>query len=229
MKLLIEEIENFEFLTESKDEKKHLYLEGIFLQGNIKNKNGRYYGMDILEPECNRYIKEKVNENRAYGELCHPETPKINGDRISHRIVSLIKEGNNYLGKAIVNPEGLGKIVYGIYETGGKLGASSRAVGTLKEDTKNGWKAVQEDFMLSTAADLVIDPSAPKAFVNGIYEEMDWIWNNGILTPQRVEEIKEETDKVFTINKRDREKKLITIFESFINELSLAENLQINK
>jgi hypothetical protein len=227
MKLIIEQIKDFQCLMEGPaDGKKHLYVEGIFLQGNIKNKNGRYYPINILEKEVDRYSKAFLTEGRAYGELGHPEGPRINPDRISHRIVSLEKNTNDYHGKAVIIPEGLGKVVYGVYETGGKLGASSRAMGTLKEDKENGWKVVQEDFLLATAADLVIDPSAPNAFVNGIYEGVDWIWNNGILTPQKVEELKEQTDKAF-VSKKDREAKLVSVFEEFINSLSNSKNLEI--
>ena len=169
MKLITEEISQVQFITEGKGKAKRLCIEGVFLQGGIKNRNGRMYPVDILEREVNRYNKTFVQEGRALGELGHPEGPTVNLDRVSHKITSLVREGNNFVGKATLLSTPMGKIASSLIDEGVKLGVSSRGVGSLKEDI-HGCIVVGEDFHLATAADIVADPSAPDAFVNGIME-----------------------------------------------------------
>jgi hypothetical protein len=178
MKLIVEEIENAEVIVEESNGKKNLYIEGIFLQGNICNRNKRMYPMETLRRGVDMYIENYLSKSRAVGELGHPSGPTINLDRVSHRIVSLTENGNNYIGKAkILTSLPMGKIAAGLYEEGVKLGVSSRGVGSLVQ-TNEGYSKVSEDFMLSTAADIVHDPSAPSAFVEGIYEGVDWLYDS---------------------------------------------------
>jgi hypothetical protein len=179
MKLLRELTEDVKYITEEKDGKKNLYIQGIFLQSEIENRNHRVYPKDLLQREVARYVKEYVTPGRAFGELGHPETPNINLDRVSHRIVSLTEEGNNFVGKAIVTNEGHGKIVHGLIDCGGQLGVSSRGMGSLKPMKEA--QMVQDDYYLATAGDIVADPSAPDAMVQGIMEGKEWIWDNGII------------------------------------------------
>ena len=167
MKLITEEISKVNFITEGKGKGKRLYIEGVFLQGGIKNRNGRMYPVDILEKECNRYNKTFISQGRAFGELGHPEGPTVNLDRVSHKITSLVREGNNFRGKAQLLSTPMGKIASSLIDEGVKLGVSSRGVGSLRESS-NGCKMVGEDFQLATAADILADPSAPDDFVNGI-------------------------------------------------------------
>ena len=215
MKLITEEISQVQFITEGKGKGKKLYIEGVFLQGGIKNRNGRMYPVDILERECNRYTKTFVNQGRALGELGHPEGPTVNLDRVSHKITSLVREGNNFRGKAQLLSTPMGKIASSLIGEGVKLGVSSRGVGSLRES--NGCKMVGEDFQLATAADIVADPSAPDAFVNGIMEGKEWVWEGGILR----EELAERTEKrinTLVTQKRLEEKKL-SLFQDFLNNL----------
>ena len=183
MKLITEEISSVKFITEGKGAKKKMYIEGVFLQGDIKNRNGRMYPVNTLAKEVGRYNESFVQKGRALGELGHPEGPTVNLDRVSHKITSLRQEGNNFIGKAQLLETPMGKIAKSLIAEGVTLGVSSRGVGSLKEDNK-GCKVVGEDFMLATAADIVADPSAPDAFVSGIMEGKEWVWEGGILREQ---------------------------------------------
>ena len=178
MKLITEEAENVKVIVEEVNSKKNLYIEGVFLQGDICNRNKRIYPMNTLRRGVNTYVENYLNKGRAVGELGHPTSPTINLDRVSHKIVSLKENGNNFIGKAkILTTLPLGKIAAGLYEEGVKLGVSSRGVGSLVP-TNEGFNRVSEDFMLSTAADIVHDPSAPSAFVEGIYEGVSWLYDS---------------------------------------------------
>ena len=187
MKLIKEVFEQNRILVEEKDGKKNLYLEGIFLQAEVKNRNGRMYPESTMDREVGRYIKEYVEKNRAYGELGHPDTPSINLDRVSHIITSLKKEGTNYVGRAKILETPMGNIAKGLLDGGANLGVSSRAMGSLKTG-KDGVQVVQDDFMLSTAADIVADPSAPDAYVSGIMEGKEWMFVDGKFVEKDVEE-----------------------------------------
>ncbi len=218
MKLITEISEEVQYITEAATESspKKMYIEGIFLQADLKNKNGRVYPMSVMESEVNRYITDKVDNKTAYGELGHPAGPTINPDRISHRIISLKKEGNNFIGKAQLASEGLGKLARGLIEDGGRLGVSSRGMGSLKE--KNGIMEVQGDFHLATAGDIVIDPSAPDAFVNGIMENVEWIYDNkyGWKAIELAETFKKE---IHTNYKRLTESEKLIMFNRFVKNL----------
>ena len=180
MKLITEEVSRVKFIVEGKGAKKKMYIEGVFLQGEIKNRNGRMYPLQTLAKEVGRYNESFVNKGRAIGELGHPDGPTVNLDRVSHKITSLRQEGNNFIGKAQLLSTPMGKIAQNLIGEGVTLGVSSRGVGSLKEDL-HGCKVVGEDFMLATAADIVADPSAPDAFVSGIMEGKEWVWEGGIL------------------------------------------------
>ena len=218
MKLIREEIESVKVFTESlKNGKKNLYIEGVFLQGNIKNRNGRMYPMETLQKEVGRYIKEHVDTGRALGELGHPDGPTVNLDRVSHKITSLKESGSNFIGRAkILESTPMGSIASSLLSEGVKLGVSSRGIGSLKP-TKEGFNVVGEDFMLATAADIVADPSAPDAFVDGIMEGKEWIWEGTILRERTAEEIKNKIDTLAG-QKRLEEHKL-SLFNEFINSL----------
>ena len=180
MKLIREEIESVEFIVEQRNGKKSLYIEGVFLQGNIKNRNGRMYPMETLRREVSRYNENHVLAGRALGELGHPDGPTVNLDRVSHKIVSLRESGSNFIGKAKILSTPMGKIAESLISEGVKLGVSSRGIGSLRQ-TREGYNVVGEDFMVATAADIVADPSAPDAFVEGIMEGKEWVWDGGIL------------------------------------------------
>ena len=184
MKLITEELSQVKFITEGKGAKKKMYIEGVFLQGDIKNRNGRMYPVTTLSKEVGRYNENFIKKGRALGELGHPEGPTVNLDRVSHKITSLRQEGNNFIGKAQLLETPMGKIAKSLISEGVTLGVSSRGVGSLREDTASGCKVVGEDFMLATAADIVADPSAPDAFVSGIMEGKEWVWEGGILREQ---------------------------------------------
>ena len=217
MKLIREEIEDIKILTESRNGKKSLYIEGIFLQGNIKNRNGRMYPMETLQKEVGRYIKEQVKEGRAVGELGHPDSPTVNLDRVSHKIISLRESGSNFIGKAkILESTPMGKIASGLLSEGVKLGVSSRGIGSLKP-TKEGFNVVSDDFMLATAADIVADPSAPDAFVEGVMEGKEWVWEGTILKERKAEEMKSAIDTL--AGKKRLEEHKIDLFNEFINSL----------
>lgn len=194
MKLIAEEVQEVQYLSEeTEDGKKNYKIKGIFLQGDIKNRNGRVYPVDVLDKEVRRYEKEFINENRAYGELGHPEGPTVNLDRVSHMVTSLKRDGSNFIGEAKIMSTPMGKIVSNIMDDGGKLGVSSRGMGSLEQ--KNGANYVKNDFYLATAADIVADPSAPQAFVEGIMEGKEWIWDNGLLKEVEVAEIQEDIER----------------------------------
>lgn len=180
MKLITEgNFEDVQVLEEESNGKKNLYIEGVFLQGDIKNRNGRVYPFGVLEREVGRYTEQYISAGRALGELGHPDGPTVNLDRVSHKIVSLKAEGSNFIGKAQILTTPMGDIARNLLENGVKLGVSSRGMGSIEE--KNGANYVRDDFMLATAADIVSDPSAPDAFVNGIMEGKEWVWENGII------------------------------------------------
>lgn len=190
MRLITEVFEQNKIIVEEKLGKgKEYFIEGIFLQSEIKNRNGRVYPEKVMDSEVNRYVKEYVEKNRAYGELGHPDTPTINLDRVSHLITSLRKEGTNYIGKAKILNTPMGQIAKGLLDGGANLGVSSRALGSLKTN-REGVQVVQDDFMLSTAADIVADPSAPNAFVQGIMEGREWVFVDGKYVERHIEEAK---------------------------------------
>ena len=218
MKLIREEIESVKVITEAKKGGgKSLYIEGVFLQGNIKNRNGRMYPMETLQKEVGRYIKEHVDTGRALGELGHPDGPTVNLDRVSHKITSLRESGTNFIGRAkILESTPMGKIASSLLSEGVKLGVSSRGIGSLKP-TKEGFNVVGEDFMLATAADIVADPSAPDAFVEGIMEGKEWIWEGNILREKKAEEIKSKIDTL--AGQKALEEHKLNLFDEFINSL----------
>lgn len=216
MKLITEEIQKVEFITEGKGSQKKMYIEGIFLQGDICNRNGRMYPMETLSREVTRYTEAFVNKGRALGELGHPDGPTVNLDRVSHKIVSLTCEGNNFRGKAQLLETPMGKIAKSLIAEGVCLGVSSRGVGSLKM-TNEGHKIVGEDFMLATAADIVADPSAPDAFVQGIMEGKEWIWDGGILREKLAEQTQRRINTL--IDQKRLEEHKLNLFNNFINSL----------
>ena len=219
MKLITEINEQVRIIEEAREDgKRNMFIEGVFLQGNIPNRNGRRYNTNILEREVNRYIKESVNKGRAYGELGHPNGPAINLDRVSHIITELRRDGDNFIGKAKLSSTPMGEIAKGLISDGAQLGVSSRGLGSMKEG-RDGIMEVQDDFFLATAADIVADPSAPDAFVNGIYEGVEWVWDNGKAVAMHVEQIQKEIEKSVR-RKALNEQKKIQLFEKFINEIS---------
>ena len=214
MKLITEQIEEVKFLTEDSDGKKNHYIQGVFLQGEIKNRNGRVYPIDILEREVSRYNEQNIVKNRALGELGHPEGPTVNLDRASHKIESLIREGNNYIGKAKLLDTPMGQIAKSLLDEGVSLGVSSRGVGSLRE--MGGANYVRDDYQLATAADIVADPSAPDAFVEGIMEGKEWVWDNGLLKEQEISSIKKGIDAATLYNLEERK---VSAFEQFLKGL----------
>ena len=214
MRLISEIVEDVQIITEEKS--KDLYLEGVFLQSELANRNNRIYPKAVMEKEVARYMKEYVDSNRAFGELGHPEGPTINLDRVSHIITSLKEDGNNYIGRAKILNTPMGNIVRGLIEGGAQLGVSSRGMGTLKE-REGGINEVQNDFYLATAADIVADPSAPDAFVQGIMENKEWMFVNGSWTYQNMD----ETKKLIEATKKQQlEEMKFRVFENFMNSLS---------
>ena len=216
MKLIREEIESVEFLVEQKNGKKSMYIEGVFLQGNIKNRNGRMYPMETLRREVGRYNENHIQSGRALGELGHPEGPTVNLDRVSHKIVSLKESGSNFIGKAKILGTPMGKIASSLIEEGVKLGVSSRGVGSLQQ-TKEGFAVVGEDFMLATAADIVADPSAPDAFVEGIMEGKEWVWDGGILREKFATKTYKQINTLVDQKKLDEQK--LNLFSDFLSNL----------
>ena len=216
MKLIREEIESVEFLVEQKNGKKSMYIEGVFLQGNIKNRNGRMYPMETLRREVGRYNENHIQSGRALGELGHPEGPTVNLDRVSHKIVSLRESGSNFVGKAKILNTPMGKIASSLIEEGVKLGVSSRGVGSLQQ-TKEGFAVVGEDFMLATAADIVADPSAPDAFVEGIMEGKEWVWDGGILREKFATKTYKQINTLVDQKKLDEQK--LNLFNDFLSNL----------
>jgi len=213
MKLISEIVENVQIITEGTG--KDLFIEGVFLQSELANRNNRIYPKSVMEKEVARYMKEYVESKRAFGELGHPEGPTINLDRVSHIITSLKEDGNNYVGRAKILNTPMGNIVKGLIEGGAQLGVSSRGMGTLKE--RDGVNEVQEDFYLATAADIVADPSAPDAFVQGIMENKEWMFVNGSWTYQNID----ETRKLIEATKKKQlEEVKLRVFENFLNSVS---------
>jgi hypothetical protein len=225
MKLFREINEEVQILTEESDKgDKKYFIEGVFLQGNLKNRNGRVYPMEILDKEASRYSKNFIEQKRAFGELGHPDGPTINLERVSHMITSLHKEGDNYVGKAKIMDTPYGKIVKNLIDEGAKLGVSSRGIGSLEE--KSGTNYVKDDFQLATAADIVADPSAPDAFVNGILEGKEWVYQAGLLVTRNtlqaeemVEEAQKEVRKIRSVDPRRIEEKAVKAFSRFIQNL----------
>jgi len=199
VKLISEAVENVEFITEEKKGGKDYKIRGIFMQADVKNRNGRVYPMEILRKEVTKYNKNFIQQNRAFGELGHPDGPTVNLERVSHMITSLTPDGKNFIGEAKIMETPMGKIVKNLMDEGAKLGVSSRGMGSLNQ--KNGASYVRDDFYLATAADIVADPSAPNAFVEGIMEGKEWVWNNGSLVEAHVAELK----KKFDVKKRRNE------------------------
>ena len=216
MKLIREEIESVSFITEEKNGKKSLYIEGVFLQGNIKNRNGRMYPMETLRREVSRYNEAHVQAGRALGELGHPDGPTVNLDRVSHKIVSLKESGSNFIGKAKILSTPMGKIAESLISEGVKLGVSSRGIGSLKP-TREGFNVVGDDFMLATAADIVADPSAPDAFVEGIMEGKEWIWEGGILREKYALNTKKRINTL--VDQRRLEEQKLNLFNDFLANL----------
>ena len=214
MKLIVEHIEDIELLTEEKDGKEYTYIQGVFLQGDIKNRNGRVYPMPVLQREVTNYNENFVQKSRALGELGHPDGPTINLDRVSHKIVELYQDGSNYVGKAKLLETPMGQIAKNLLREGVQLGVSSRGVGSL--ESKGGSNYVRDDFMLTTAADIVADPSAPDAFVNGIMEGKEWVWNNGAFKEAELQQAKEDLERV---SRGELEGKILESFEKLLSNL----------
>ena len=216
MKLIREEIEQVEFIVENKNGKKSLFIEGVFLQGDIKNRNGRMYPMETLRREVARYNENHVLQGRALGELGHPDGPTVNLDRVSHKIISLKESGSNIIGKAKILSTPMGKIAESLISEGVKLGVSSRGIGSLRM-TREGINVVGEDFMLATAADIVADPSAPDAFVSGIMEGKEWVWDGGILREKYAEKTYKTINTLVDQKRLDENK--LNLFNDFLTNL----------
>ena len=215
MKLIAEELTDVEFITEEKEDgKKNYKIRGIFMQSDIKNRNGRVYPQEVLTKEVAKYNKNFISQNRAFGELGHPDGPTVNLERVSHMITDLHPDGKNFVGEAKIMDTPMGKIVKNLMDEGAKLGVSSRGMGTL--DQRNGANYVKDDFYLATAGDIVADPSAPNAFVEGIMEGKEWVWDNGALLESELAEIKQK----FDVKKRQRTAKLEALeFAKFLKKL----------
>ena len=211
MKLITEQIEDVKIITEGTGDNKKLYIEGVFLQSELRNRNGRVYPFAVLEKEVNRYNEEYVKTNRALGELGHPDGPSVNLDRVSHRITSLKAEGNNFMGKAQILGTPMGKIAESLLGEGVQLGVSSRGMGSI--DKREDANYVMDDFMLATAADIVADPSAPDAFVNGIMEGKEWVWDNGILKESKVAKYQRYMSES---TRQNLEERTLEVFQNFL-------------
>ena len=216
MKLITEEIESVQVITENVNGKKTLYIQGPFLQTEVVNRNGRMYRMPVMEREVKRYTEQYVNKGRALGELGHPDGPTVNLDRVSHMITSLHSEGNNFVGKAKILDTPMGNIAKSLLGEGVKLGVSSRGIGSLVE--KNGVRYVADDFMLATAADIVADPSAPDAFVQGIMEGKEWVWEGGILKEKAAEMTRQRVES-YTKQRRLSEQKKLQLLNDYLLNL----------
>ena len=214
MKLISEEIQNAEYLVEETNGKKSYKIKGVFLQSDIKNRNGRIYENDILTKEVDRYSKEFIDKKREFGGLGHPDGPTVNLERVSHMITSLKPEGKNFIGEAKIMDTPYGKIVKGLIDEGAQLGVSSRGMGSLV--TKGGANYVGKDFYLATAADIVADPSAPDAFVEGIMENKEWVWDNGVIKAQDIEEYKEHIQEAKRLKLAEAK---VKVFKNFIEKL----------
>ena len=216
MKLITEEVSEVKFITEGKGADKKMFIEGIFLQGDICNRNGRMYPMETLSKEVARYTEAFINKGRALGELGHPDGPTVNLDRVSHKIVSLEQDGTNFKGKAQLLETPMGKIARSLLDSGVCLGVSSRGVGSLQM-TNEGHKVVGKDFMLATAADIVADPSAPDAFVQGIMEGKEWVWEGGILREQLAESTKRRINTL--VDEKTLQENKVQLFQEFLSNL----------
>ena len=214
MKLISEEIKDAQYLVEETNGKKNYKIKGVFLQSDIKNRNGRIYENDILQKEVKRYNQEFINKKRAFGELGHPDGPTVNLERVSHMITKLEPEGKNFIGEAKIMDTPYGKIVKGLIDEGAQLGVSSRGMGSLVQ--KNGANYVGKDFYLATAADIVADPSAPDAFVEGIMENKEWVWDNGVIKAQDIEEYKEHIKEAKRLKIAEAK---VKVFKNFIEKL----------
>ena len=215
MRLIKEITEDVQYIQEEKDGKKNLYIEGVFLQSNLKNRNGRVYPKEVMAKEVARYTTEQIDKNRALGELGHPDGPTVNLDRVSHMIVSLKEDGDNWVGKAKILETPMGKIAANLIEAGAQLGVSSRGLGSIKE--RSGISEVQDDFMLATAADIVSDPSAPDAFVEGIMENREWVMVDGIWQGREVEQAQQVIKEA---SSHELEEAKMQVFSSFMDKLS---------
>ena len=216
MKLITEQIDDVEVIVENRNGKKSMFIEGIFLQGDIKNRNGRMYPMDTLRREVTRYNEAFVESGRAVGELGHPEGPTVNLDRVSHKIVSLRESGSNYVGKAKILSTPMGKIAQNLIDEGVKLGVSSRGLGTLATNNE-GVKIVSDAFTLATAADIVADPSAPDAFVQGIMEGKDWVWDGGVVREQLARKTFKQVNTL--VDNKQLEENKLGLFQQFLSNL----------
>ena len=216
MKLIREEIEQVEVIVEERNGKKSLYIEGVFLQGDIKNRNGRMYPCSTLDKEVGRYNETFIQKGRALGELGHPDGPTVNLDRVSHKITSLVREGNNFIGRAKILNTPMGNIAKSLLDEGVKLGVSSRGVGSVRMNNE-GVNIVGEDFMLATAADIVADPSAPDAFVDGIMEGKEWVWDGGILREKYAEKTYKQINTL--VNTRQLQENKLRLFQDFLGNL----------
>jgi hypothetical protein len=216
MKLITEEVQQVRFITEGQGSEKRMFIEGIFLQGNKENRNKRRYPTNVLAREVKRYTESFIAKGRALGELGHPDGPTVNLDRVSHKIVSLEQNGDNFVGKAQLLDTPMGKIAKSLIDEGVTLGVSSRGVGSLIP-TSEGFSVVGEDFMLATAADIVADPSAPDAFVQGIMEGKEWIWDGGILREQTISKIKGRINTLVSQKQLDEQK--LNLFKNFLSNL----------
>ena len=214
MKLISEEVQNAEYITEEVNGKKNYKIRGVFLQSEIKNRNGRVYEKEILEKEVSRYNAEFINKKRAFGELGHPDSPTVNLERVSHMITTLYPDGTNFIGEAKIMNTPYGKIVKGLIDEGAQLGVSSRGMGSLSQ--RGGVNYVGRDFYLATAADIVADPSAPDAFVEGIMENKEWIWDNGEIKAKDIEEYKRYIEKAKSIQLAEAK---ANVFANFLEKL----------
>jgi len=216
MKLITEVVEDIQIITEAKENGEKSYMiEGIFMQGNKKNRNGRVYPMQVLQREVKRYTDEYIDKNRAYGELGHPQGPTINLDRVSHMIKELYQDGDNFRGKAKIMDTPMGKIVKNLMDEGATLGVSTRGMGSLR--SKGGANEVQDDFMLATAGDIVADPSAPDAFVEGIMEGKEWVWDNGLIKEVEIAGYANQINEA--ARKRQTEEAMLNVFADFVRKL----------
>ena len=217
MKLISEHVDSIEYLIEEKDGvNKNYRIKGVFMQAEMKNRNGRMYPMSVLEKEVGRYNKEYISQNRAFGELGHPDGPTVNLERVSHMITDLYPDGKNFIGEAKVMDTPYGKIVKNLIDEGAKLGVSSRGMGSL--EPKRDMQVVKDDFYLATAADIVADPSAPNAFVEGIMEGKEWVWDNGIIKEMDIESYKRQLEVKYAKRSAQVEKR-VEVFEDFMSKI----------
>ena len=214
MKLIREEITDIEFVTEETNNKKNYFIKGVFMQADLKNRNGRVYPMETLNKEVSRYTKKFINEKRAFGELGHPDGPTVNLERVSHMITKLAPDGKNFIGEAKIMDTPMGKIVKNLMDEGAKLGVSSRGMGSL--ENRSGANYVKSDFYLATAADIVADPSAPDAFVQGVMEGKEWVWDNGIIKEVEVNELRKEIERA---KRHELAEKKAAVFNKFLKNL----------